>query len=163
MTMPINAAGERLLKRSEGLVLHAYPDPRSPLGQALQRLRLWSKYLKKPIPRAQMPADIRELDGAPWTMGYGDTLDVQEGDTITRAEAEARLVLRMERDFLTPMRRAWDVAIVCSLLLLIPTWLYTWSDRVGWRVVAAFVICAFLAWWRSSRAKAKIPPSSHAE
>lgn len=109
MNMPINAAGERLLKSSEGLVLHAYPDPRSPLGVALQRARLWRQYLRAPIPRSKMPADIRELDGAPWTIGYGDTLDVHEGDSITRDEAESRLALRMERDFLSPMRAAFKV------------------------------------------------------
>jgi len=103
---PINDKGVKLLKRSEGLVLHAYPDPRSPLGVALQQANLWRQYLKKPIPRDQMPEAIRGLEGAPWTMGYGDTLDVNEGDKITRDEAERRLVLRMERDFLAPMRRA---------------------------------------------------------
>ncbi len=106
---PINDAGVKLLKRSEGTVLHAYPDPRSPLGVALQKASLWRQYLKKPIPRDQMPEAIRELDGAPWTIGHGDTLDVKEGDKITKDEAERRLALRMERDYLTPMRRAFQI------------------------------------------------------
>ncbi|MBX3653181.1 MAG: lysozyme [Ramlibacter sp.] len=109
MEFPINDAGERLLKRSEGLVLHAYPDPRSPLGLALQRAGLWRAYLKQPIQRDKMPAALRGLDGAPWTMGYGDTLDVSEGDKITRPEAEARLAMRMERDYLRPMRAAFKL------------------------------------------------------
>lgn len=109
MQMPINDAGEKLLKRSEGLVLHAYPDPRSPLGAALQRAGLWRSYLRKPIPRDQMPVALRKLDGAPWTIGYGDTLDVSEGDKLTRAEAESRLVLRIERDFLIPMRATFKI------------------------------------------------------
>jgi lysozyme len=108
-TFPINAAGERLLKSSEGLVLHAYPDPRSPLGIALQKAGLWKRYLRKPIARADMPAHCRDLDGAPWTGMYGDTLDIREGDTFTREEAEQRLALRLERDYLTPMRRALKV------------------------------------------------------
>lgn len=106
MTMPINAAGERLLKRSEGLVLHAYPDPRSPLGLGLQRLGLWRQYLRAPIARADMPEAIRHLDGSPWTMGYGDTLGIREGDRWTRADAEARLAERLERDYVRPMLAA---------------------------------------------------------
>ena len=109
MTFPINAAGEKLLKSSEGLVLHAYPDPRSPLGIALQKSGLWFKYLKKPIPRDQMPEALQALDGKPWTMGYGDTLGVQEGDTTTRPEAEDKLCTRLENDYLAAMREAFTV------------------------------------------------------
>ena len=109
MNMPINKAGEKLLKRSEGLVLHSYPDPRSPLGFGLQRAGLWRKYLRAPIAREDMPADIRGLDGSPWTMGYGDTLDVAEGDSMTKAEAEARLAARLERDFVRPILAACSV------------------------------------------------------
>ena len=109
MTLPINKAGEKLLKRSEGLVLHAYPDPRSPLGLALQKAGLWRAYLRAPIAREDMPADIRDLDGAPWTIFYGDTLGVKEGDTGTKAEAEARLAARLERDFVRPILAACTV------------------------------------------------------
>lgn len=110
MTFPINHAGERLLKKSEGLVLHAYPDPRSPLGVGLQQAGLWRQYLKKPIPREVMPAHLRGLDGKPWTAGYGDTLDVQEGDVWTRAEAESRLIERLDRDYVRPILRACTLA-----------------------------------------------------
>lgn len=34
-----------------------------------------------------------------WTIGYGDTLGIHEGMTITAAEAEARLVARLAREF----------------------------------------------------------------
>ena len=106
MTLPINKAGEKLLKRSEGLVLHAYPDPRSPLGLALQKAGLWRKYLRAPIAREDMPANIRGLDGSPWTAMYGDTLGIKEGDTFTKAEAEERLAERLARDFVAPMLAA---------------------------------------------------------
>jgi len=106
MTLPINKAGEKLLKRSEGLVLHAYPDPRSPLGLGLQRAGLWRQYLGAPIAREDMPADIRGLDGSPWTAMYGDTLGIKEGDTFTKAEAEERLAERLARDFVAPMLAA---------------------------------------------------------
>lgn len=109
MTFPINKAGEKLLKRSEGLVLHAYPDPRSPLGLALQKAGLWRQYLRKPIPRADMPAEIRGLDGKPWTIAYGETQDVKEGDTCTKAEAEERLASRLEHDYVEPLLEACAV------------------------------------------------------
>lgn len=106
MTFPINAAGEKLLKISEGLVLHAYPDVRSPLGVGLQRAGLWRAYLRAPIAREDMPANIRGLDGSPWTAMYGDTLGIKEGDTFTKAEAEERLAERLARDFVAPMLAA---------------------------------------------------------
>lgn len=106
MTLPINKAGEKLLKRSEGLVLHAYPDVRSPLGLGLQRAGLWRQYLGAPIAREDMPANIRGLDGSPWTAMYGDTLGIKEGDTFTKAEAEERLAERLARDFVAPMLAA---------------------------------------------------------
>lgn len=106
MTLPINKAGEKLLKRSEGLVLHAYPDVRSPLGLGLQRAGLWRAYLRAPIAREDMPANIRGLDGSPWTAMYGDTLGIKEGDTFTKAEAEERLAERLARDFVAPMLAA---------------------------------------------------------
>lgn len=34
-----------------------------------------------------------------WTLGYGDTLDVKPGQTLTEAEAIERLIKRMVRDF----------------------------------------------------------------
>lgn len=37
--------------------------------------------------------------GAPWTIGWGDTNDVQPGMTITQAEADARFAKRLAREF----------------------------------------------------------------
>lgn len=131
MTMPINAAGERLLKRSEGLVLHAYPDPRSPLGLGLQRLGLWRQYLRAPIARADMPEDIRHLDGSPWTIFYGDTLGVKEGDTGTKAEAEARLAMRLERDYVRPILAACTIPPTPNQLAAMAC--LAWNIGMGWK------------------------------
>lgn len=67
------------LKRDEGLRLKAYPDPLSPLAQAI---------------RAGRPT--AGLSGAPWTIGYGHTgPEVRQGLEWTEAQAEAGLVADM--------------------------------------------------------------------
>src|SRR5581483_8052554 len=69
MTTPY-LAGD--VKICEGLRLHAYPDPDSPLAKALLECK---------------PAE--GLSGAPWTIGYGHTgPDVYPGLEITKAQAE---------------------------------------------------------------------------
>lgn len=88
MSYPINAAGVALLHERESFVGHAYPDPYSPLGKALQRAGLWRKYLQAPF---QLPGNLASLSGKPWTIGYGFTDNVREGDRMTRAQADARL------------------------------------------------------------------------
>jgi GH24 family phage-related lysozyme (muramidase) len=77
----------RLVSGSEGCYLHAYPDPASELAVALQHAGLWAKTLAgEPI-----PAELSHLDGTPWTIGLGHTSGVNQGDVITRAQAEAFL------------------------------------------------------------------------
>lgn len=88
MTYPINQAGVALLHERETFVGHAYPDPYSPLGKALRSAGRWREYLRAPFP---IPAAMRHLSGAPWTIGWGFTRGVEEGDRITRPEADARL------------------------------------------------------------------------
>lgn len=88
MIYPINAAGVALLHERESFVGHAYPDPYSPLGKALQRAGLWRRYLQAPF---QIPGDLANLSGKPWTIGFGFTEGVREGDRMTRAQADSRL------------------------------------------------------------------------
>lgn len=80
----------RQLQRDEGYRSTAYPDPLSALGQACARLRLDPTEYKR-VPRWSM------LSGTPWTIGYGFTAGVKEGDTITQHEASLRLVEEMLR------------------------------------------------------------------
>lgn len=103
----------------ESCVLHAYPDPASPLGKALLKAGLWSKVLAG---TAFIPSELRALSGAPWTIGWGDTgPDVLPGLAITQQEADDRFERRLAREFepgveklllRTPMPHQFD-AFVC--------------------------------------------------
>lgn len=75
-----NAAGLALVKRFEGLRLAAYPDPASPRAKH----------------KRATGVDDASLSGAPWTIGYGHTGDVQPGDTITEHQADVILRHDME-------------------------------------------------------------------
>lgn len=91
MEYPINDEGVDLLKTSEDFVGVAYPDPVSPLGKALQKAGVWRKVLKG----APIPAQFASLSGKPWTIGYGFTDGVKQGDTMTMAEGNAQLARRL--------------------------------------------------------------------
>lgn len=85
-----------LTKDSERCVLHAYPDPASKLGLALQKAGLWYGFLdgKNGIPAAlRIGADGKQLSGAPWTIGWGHTgKEVVEGLVWTQQKADDTLV-----------------------------------------------------------------------
>jgi lysozyme len=89
----LNRAGQELIHEFEQFVGHAYPDPMSPLGKEMQKRGLWSKYLKQPF---LLNESLLKLNGAPWTMGWGFTEGVHRGDSITRAEADARFVREVQ-------------------------------------------------------------------
>ncbi len=76
----------------EGCCLRSYPDPASPLSKALSRRNLLRKYMRG---LASIPDDLRGLSGAPWTIGYGETLGVVEGVWWTQEQADAVLKLRV--------------------------------------------------------------------
>jgi lysozyme len=92
-TDTINRAGIALLHESESFVGHAYPDPYSPLGKALRASRLWRRYLREPFALSETFAG---LSGKPWTIGWGFTLGVAEGQRMTMAHADARLAVEMQ-------------------------------------------------------------------
>lgn len=77
-----------LIRPFEGLSLRAYPDPASPLSRAMSKAGILKRYMQG---RAEIPAELRELDGAPWTIGYGETAGVREGMWWTLDQAEAGL------------------------------------------------------------------------
>jgi lysozyme len=81
-----------LVKMAEGLCLRAYPDPKSPLSDALSQRNLLRKYKAF---AAEIPPDLRHLSGAPWTIGYGETLGIVEGMVWTKEKAELELVRRL--------------------------------------------------------------------
>lgn len=81
-----------LIRPSEGLSLRAYPDPASPLAVAMRKARILAAYMQG---RAEIPPALRELDGAPWTIGYGETDGVSEGMWLTLDQAETQLERRV--------------------------------------------------------------------
>ena len=106
MIYPINDAGIDLLKLSEDFVGKAYPDPVSPLGKALQAKGLWRAVV---YGNTEIPKSLRNLSGAPWTLGYGFTKNVSEGDTMTRPQAERRLAQELSTGYVSPILRACTV------------------------------------------------------
>jgi lysozyme len=91
-----------LIKRFEGLCLRAYPDPASLLSRALSSRNLLRKYKEG---RAEIPDDLRHLSGAPWTIGYGETLGVKEGMWWTLEQAEQALRRRVAQFMLGVLKR----------------------------------------------------------
>lgn len=104
-----------LVMRFEGCSLRAYPDPASPLYRALAGRGLVRAYMAG---RCVIPADLGALSGAPWTIGWGETAGVQEGDVWTQAQADTRLRQRVAQ-FLTAVYKR------CPQLFLEP------DDRVA--------------------------------
>lgn len=114
--MNYSKKGLALTERFEGCYLHAYPDPASPLGKALQATGLWQKALTTGV----MPANLLRLSGAPWTIGYGHTgPEVHCGLVWTQAQAETQLmtdtataVAAVNRLVTTPLTQAEFDALV---------------------------------------------------
>ena len=73
-----------IIRESESLELEAYPDPGSPLGKACAAAKLPMR-------------DYRQIDGweglygGPWTIGFGHTRNVREGDACTPLQADVWL------------------------------------------------------------------------
>ena len=102
----INDAGLELLEDFESFVGHAYPDPYSPLGKALQRGGLWKSYLKKPM---LLSSEMQALSGAPWTIGLGFTKGVKAGDKMTKGQAKRRLAEEMDAEYVQPLLKACKI------------------------------------------------------
>lgn len=105
MKYPINDEGVDLLKVSESFVEVAYPDPVSPLGRALQKAGLWRATLKG----APIPEKFAKLSGAPWTIGWGFTDGVKQGDTMTLAAGNAKLA-RLLQSYAAAVSSACKIA-----------------------------------------------------
>ena len=76
------------LRRDEGLALTAYPDALSPLGKAVTAAG-------HSLANYQLLPDWKRLYGGPWTIGYGETDNVHQGDVWTPDQAESRLESRV--------------------------------------------------------------------
>lgn len=101
----------KVVKQFEGCQLIAYPDPASPLYEALSTHGLLQKYMRGDIKFSSLPENLRELSGTPFTIGYGETKGVSEGDVWTLEAASERLEARV-RGFMQ------EVFKVCPQLVL---------------------------------------------
>ena len=80
--MKTSALGQQFIKSFEQLVLTAYPDPASPLGQACVGMRLKLTDYHRVL-------NWGALSGRPWTIGYGHTKNVNHGMACDEAQADA--------------------------------------------------------------------------
>jgi lysozyme len=69
------------VQRDEGLRLRAYPDPLSPLALACLKAKIDFTRRYDALP------GWRKLSGEPWTIGYGSTKGVKQGDVWTLEHA----------------------------------------------------------------------------
>jgi lysozyme len=87
--MQYSKDGLHLTETAEGCILHAYPDPASPLAKELQRRGMWQDVLKTGV----IPPALLKLNGGPWTIGVGHTgPEVRYGLTWTQEQADAQLL-----------------------------------------------------------------------
>ena len=86
----------KFIKQFEGCSLRAYPDVASPLYAALSKAGLLTKYNSG---QCVIPTSLAGLSGAPWSIGYGETQGVQQGDVWTQQQADSRLDVRV-REFM---------------------------------------------------------------
>lgn len=93
----------KLIKQREGCCLRAYPDPASDLYKELSRAGILNAFMqgKKDIPEYM----LKKFDGKPWTIGYGETKGVKQGDVCTQEEADSRLETRV-REFMEGVIKA---------------------------------------------------------
>ncbi|HEY3620030.1 MAG TPA: lysozyme [Candidatus Sulfotelmatobacter sp.] len=84
---------EPLTQCFEGCYLTAYPDPCSPMANALVGAGIWYDVLAG----APIPAQYASLDPDPWSCGWGQTGDdVSEGTEWTQDYADMRLGYTLE-------------------------------------------------------------------
>ena len=103
-------SGIQLIKKSEGFREFAYPDPASNLARAARARKLKVRWGLQPAMDliAALPQDLQNLDGRPWTCGYGETKGVTLDTRWSEAEASSRLSKRYI-EFETAVRRTCTV------------------------------------------------------
>lgn len=85
----------KIIKLSEGLCLVAYPDPCSPLSEALSRHGMLAKYKSGALKWRDLDDNFKALSGSPFTVGYGETKGVTKDTVWTLQEAESALQARV--------------------------------------------------------------------
>lgn len=102
------------LDRHEGFRAFAYPDPLSKLGQKY-RGRKW-KWGFEPGEHLLVRYGEREIDGRPWTVGYGFTRGVNPSTQVSKERArqilEQEILVHVEiLDYLIPRWRQMPVVV----------------------------------------------------
>jgi lysozyme len=84
----------KLIKNFEGCSLSVYPDPASELSIKLSQNDILAKYIAGNL---VLPPYLDELDGSPWTQGYGETKGVVKGGPKwTQEQADSKLAVRVK-------------------------------------------------------------------
>lgn len=109
------------LDRDEGYREYAYPDPLSRLGRKYPytKYRRWGFEPARSI--LSLISDMKEKDGAPWTVGFGFTGGTNAGTTMPRLLAERKLeVLILEIDAELNSILSWykDASFVTKTILI---------------------------------------------
>jgi lysozyme len=86
------------IKKHEAFREFAYPDPASPLARECRKRGFKLRWGFEPAGNLidQLPPDLRQLHGNPWTVGYGETKGVTFEDRWTKDEAHRRLLVRIQ-------------------------------------------------------------------
>lgn len=91
--MNISASGLKELKASEAFREFAYPDVASPLYKTYPKARWGFKPASEIL--ETLPGSAKSLSGAPWTVGYGQTVDVTPDSQMTEKAAEINLLVKI--------------------------------------------------------------------
>lgn len=89
----------KVIKMHEGCILYSYPDPASPLYQALSNNNMLHKFLTGELRWRGLPKNFQTLSGSPWSAMYGETEGIEKEMTFTQAQADQRLERRV-REFM---------------------------------------------------------------
>lgn len=93
--MHISESGLNFIKEREAYRQFAYPDPYSPLYRAFPS-RHWGFKPASEILK-DVPQNIQNLSGSPWTVGYGETSKVTPETTRSLSEADSFLRGKVQR------------------------------------------------------------------
>lgn len=98
--MKLNEDGKALIKDFESCRLEAYPDPMSDLAIACRKAKIpTAKYRQLP--------NWKEIDGEPWTIGWGHTgKDVTPGLVWTQEQADKAFEIDIQDRVLITKRLA---------------------------------------------------------
>lgn len=107
-----------MIRDEEGFRPYAYPDPLSPLARATPHIPWGYKPARELFER--LTPHYRAFSAAPWTVGFGQTVGIDETTSMTLQEAEANLDSKLphyeeivNRALTLPPTQAQFDALVC--------------------------------------------------